>query len=169
MESYNHYLMEHVHNVVYAYEWLKANLPDIDGLSGIGAGLDYFHDSSKYGLQEFDAYDDYYYRKEKTPEVVAAYKKAWLHHIHNNPHHWQHWVLINDEEPVEALEMPDNYIIEMICDWWSFGWRAKNPRELFNWYKENKGKIVLHPNTRIKVELILSMIDKKLYEIEQNS
>ncbi|MFR1480703.1 MAG: DUF5662 family protein [Hydrogeniiclostridium mannosilyticum] len=29
--------------------------------------------------------------------VVQAFQRAWLLHIHRNPHHWQHWVLINDD------------------------------------------------------------------------
>ena len=42
--------------------------------------------------------------------------KAWLLHIHRNPHHWQYWVLINDnpEEGENLIEMPYNYIIGLV-------------------------------------------------------
>ena len=33
------------------------------------------------------------------------------------------------------LEMPYDYIIEMICDWWSFSWQSGNLYEIFKWYE----------------------------------
>ena len=72
-----------------------------------------------------------------------------------NPHHWQHWVLINDDpgEGEVLLEMPYNYIIEMICDWWAFSWEKGNLSEIFSWYDEHKDYIKLHPNTRETVKI----------------
>ena len=56
------------------------------------------------------------------------------------PHHWQYWVLINDnpEEGEVLIEMPYNYILEMICDWWAFSWAKGNLNEIFPWYEERK-------------------------------
>ena len=60
--------------------------------------------------------------------------------------------------------MPDNYIIEMICDWWAFSWSKGNLNEIFKWYDDHKEYIKLSIKTRQKVEDILYQIRKKLDE-----
>lgn len=93
---------------------------------------------------------------------------ATVMHIHRNPHHWQHWVLINDEpkEGTIFIEMPYQYIIEMICDWWAFSWIKGDLSEMFAWYKDHTDYIKMHNNTRSIVEEILEMIRTKLTEVE---
>lgn len=87
-----------------------------------------------------------------------------MRHIHVNPHHWQHWVLINDDpkQGTICLDMPYNYIIEMICDWWSFSFKTGNLSEIFNWYDERKTHILLSDDTRETVEDILGKIREKV-------
>ena len=118
------------------------------------------HDLSKYSAEEYQAYDDYFYGK-KNKETERAFNYAWLSHIHHNPHHWQYWVLKHDDEPEEALEMPEQYVIEMICDWWSFSFKTGNLYEIFDWYEKHKG-MVLHEKTRKLVEDTLNKIKKVL-------
>lgn len=158
-KEYNTYLGNHRDNVTKAYTWLKTNMPDLfDGLN-MGSGLDvgFNHDDSKSNPDEYDAYDAYFYGNNRSHAVVEAYKRAWLLHIHRNPHHWQYWVLINDDpkEGEVLLEMPYNYIIEMICDWWSFSWQKGDLSEIFDWYDEHSAYIKLAPKTRKTVEDIL--------------
>src|SRR5947207_278928 len=44
------------------------------------------------------------YRYEWTQEGVdEAFDGAWLHHQHVNKHHWQHWVLRNDDGDARVL------------------------------------------------------------------
>ena len=117
---------------------------------------------SKYSFFEYDAYDNYFYGT-RTEKVESDFNYAWLHHIHNNPHHWQYWVLKHDDEPEEALEMPIQYVYEMICDWWAFSFKKGDLKEIFGWYDKHKG-MVLHPNTRKLVEDILDKIKKILEE-----
>lgn len=104
----------------------------------------------------------------QNPAIIEAFNRAWLMHIHRNPHHWQHWVLINDEpkEGTILIEMPYPYIIEMICDWWAFSWIKGDLSEMFAWYKDHESYIKLHNNTRSIVEEILEMIRTKLTEVE---
>lgn len=116
------------------------------------------HDESKFSNEEYDAYDKYFYGGNRSYEVRNDFDKAWLHHIHNNPHHWQHWVLLRDDGDIEALDMPMYYIIEMICDWWSFSWNDGDLFEIFTWYGENKDIIKLSTWTKITVENILDMM-----------
>ena len=94
------------------------------------------------------------------------FKYAWLRHIHNNPHHWQYWILHNDDpgEGKVILEMPYNYIIEMVCDWWAFSWAKGDLTEIFNWYDQHKNYMELGEKTRKQIEIILSAIKDSLKE-----
>lgn len=163
--QYDQYLLHHKVNVKKGFDWLKNNLPELvtDGIN-LEREIAFAHDLSKYNTDEYEAYDAYFYGGNRTFSVVQEFNKAWLLHIHRNPHHWQHWVLINDD-PKEGeiiIEMPYNYILEMICDWWAFSWTKDNLNEIFNWYDEHKTYMKLHPKTREKVEDILKQIKEKL-------
>lgn len=153
------------------------------------------HDRSKYDIEEYDAYDNYFYRDGKNSlDGKMEFDLAFLHHIQNNPHHWQHWVLIDDEgddsigdNQVKAFDMPDNYIMEMIADWWSFSWNkyydalsesAKetgvavatndvydNLYEIFDWYERHKDSIVFSTTTQNKVNRFLDILR---YQLDRN-
>ena len=183
--EYDAYLTEHIGNVQNAFNWLQENLPEvlnednyIDEESYYGELEDIIerHDESKYNkipdtehyydlACEWDAYNDYFYG-EKTDAVKASFDKAWLAHIHANPHHWQHWLLQNDDPKIglRVLDMPYVFCIEMICDWWSFSWKTGNLYEIFDWYDKNKVGIILSDKTRTTLEAILDKIKEKLSE-----
>lgn len=167
--EYNEYLNEHINGVCEAYEWLRVNLPEVANPNGWLATMVYLghHDRSKYDAEEYNAYDEYFNGPKKTKEVKEDFNYAWLHHIHNNPHHWQYWVLINDdaEEGIIALDIPYRYVIEMICDWWSFSFKTGNLYEIFGWYKTHKDRMILSDHTRELVEEILNKIRVKLDEL----
>ena len=162
-DDYNEYLTQHIGNVKVGFDWLCKNMPelfegyDADYLGGIISN----HDASKYDDEEYYAYCEYFYG-EKTKEVTDEFDVAWLHHQHCNPHHWQHWLLREDDGDMKALEMPYEYIIEMIMDWWSFSWKSNNLYEIFNWYENNKSRIVLHPQTTDTVEHILELMKNRI-------
>ena len=169
--QYDIYLAQHKANVKKGFDWIHDNLPTIIANSiEYGGVIDYEwqiglnHDASKTDDDEYNAYDDYFYGNNRSFAVVQAFNKAWLFHIHRNPHHWQHWVLLHDEpdETTECIEMPHNYVIEMICDWWAFSWKDGDRFEIFDWYKEHKNYIMLHKNTRKLVEHILDEIEDTL-------
>lgn len=160
--KYDEYLKEHRANVNDAYTWLcKHKMASMHSFALFREIM--YHDASKFEYEEYGAYDKYFYG-EKTPEVEEAFDAAWLHHIHHNPHHWQYWVLINDDESdgTKALMMPNEHVIEMICDWWSFSWKTGNLYEIFDWYEEHKDRMILHKNTRDLVEEILNDIRAEL-------
>lgn len=175
-DKYDEYIKEHKNNVHRAFEWLEMNIPEIFGSNDEGIlaecryQCDFNHDSSKYDEDEYKSYDEYFYGRNKSYEVVNNFNHAWLQHIHKNKHHWQHWVLINDDPDKGEiiLDMPDVYIIEMICDWWSFSWKKGNLREIFAWYHEHKDYMKLSDYTRNKVEDILAAIKVKLAESDVN-
>lgn len=165
--NYDKYLEEHVSNVNKAWDWMADNLPDIP-IQPTTAYI-FGHDRSKYTKKEYDAYDAYFYGNNRSFDVMNNFNYAWLHHIHNNPHHWQYWILINDDPKLGEviLDMPDIYIYEMIADWWSFSWHVNNLTEIFDWYNKRKDYIKLSPKTRTKVESILSQIKNKLDELNK--
>lgn len=167
--AYDEYLREHKEGVAKGLNWLETNLPDIfTGLDLVSLRdqICVDHDASKSTVAEYDAYDKYFYGKNKSYEVVQNFNYAWLHHIHRNPHHWQYWVLINDEpgRGTVVLDMPYDYILEMICDWWSFSWKKGELYEIFSWYNQHKAYIQMSAKTRATVEDILDKMREKLDE-----
>ena len=172
-EKYNEYIKEHRDNVYKAFCWLRDNIPEIFNM---GSDNDtnkfiadceyqckYEHDKSKFEIDEYEAYDNYFYGN-RSYEVVEQFNRAWLRHIHRNPHHWQYWILINDnpDEGELILDMPDIYIIEMICDWWSFSWKQGKLDEIFNWYLKRAKYMKLSTYTRTKVNNILNKMRLKI-------
>ena len=175
-KAYDNYISEHQKNVKHGIAWILAKIkindifPNVD-LQRLIVTVK-FHDASKLSSEEYDAYDAYFYGEERTPEIEEAFDYAWLHHIHENPHHWQHWILKEDDSvndgdymAVKCLDIPDNYIIEMIADWWSFSWKnyliTGNKKELysiFDWYDAHLNSIKMHPNSKKKVEDLLAQI-----------
>lgn len=135
-QKYDEYLEKHRQAVKKAYQWIAAYIPELTDVEAT-RNIE-FHDMSKNTPDEYTPYDNYFYG-EQTPAIIEAFNRAWLMHIHRNPHHWQYWVLINDEpkEGTILIEMPYPYIIEMICDWWAFSWIKGDLSEMFAWYKDH--------------------------------
>lgn len=127
-----------------------------------------FHDLSKWRPDEFVPYARFFYAKPRrdatgyykpTDTGDAAFDFAWLLHQKRNPHHWQWWLLPEDDGGVKVLAMPHRFRLEMVCDWVGAG-KAQgffsppdDPyRETRAWYIKNKDKMQLHPDTRRWVE-----------------
>ena len=184
-QEYDDYIRMHKSCVTLGYMWISIKvydeimevLPDLITFSRYELSQQMLHhDDSKYDYEEYGAYDNYFYDNNSClnmDQIEANFNKAWLHHIHNNPHHWQHWVLIEDDGDSygRGLDMPDNYILEMICDWWAFSWKkfidngtrnVTDLKEIFEWYDSHKDIMILSKTTREKVENILKVLDSKL-------
>lgn len=171
-KEYDLYLEEHKANVAKGFYWIKENLPELlYGLDeeALEQQICHNHDASKTQSDEYDAYDKYFYGdKKRSYEVLQNFDYAWLTHIHRNPHHWQYWVLFNDDPSAgsKALDMPYNYILEMICDWWSFSWKENKLEEIFDWFNEHNDYMKLSEKTRTTVENILLKLDTKLQYLD---
>lgn len=179
--EYDRYLSEHIGGVQKGWEWMEANLlPKMSDWIKANYKADEFdpidifemrelvknHDASKTEPDEYYFYDDYFYlsKDNRSSEVVNNFHRAFLIHMHRNPHHWQYWVLTSDNagEPERYIEMPLPYIFEMICDWWSFSWRSGDLTEIFKWWDEHKTHIRLHKKSRRTVEKILEEMKKAM-------
>lgn len=189
--QYDEYLNEHIANVRKGYEWILAHI-DKTILNDILPGVNFelanqyisAHDASKTMPDEYLAYDNYFYLKDRNdPEVELEFKMAFLRHIQRNPHHWQHWVIIQDDSEHEGpyniagldaevvpFDIPNEYILEMVCDWWSFSWQQRNALEkngqsgfddlyeVFAWYNYHENKIIFSQDTRVKVNRLLDVL-----------
>jgi Family of unknown function (DUF5662) len=122
-------------------------------------------------VQTFYGHDDAFYRDAwrigvhiKPPcghrlRDETAFDRAWLHHQHRNSHHWQHWLLREDDGPTKALPMPESLVREMVADWLGAGRAITGKWGATGWYRENRDRIVLHPDTRLRVEQLLDLGD----------
>ncbi len=164
-QEYDTYLKNHREGVMQAFRWISDNCPclvpyEVEQQTMLNIMQ---HDASKNDREEYYAYDKYFNGASKSFKVVDDFNRAWLHHIHNNPHHWQHWVLLEDDpengQTVKCLQMPEEYVLEMVCDWWSFSFAKGNLREIFDWYDAHKSKMKLHPGTKALVERYLEAIN----------
>src|SRR3990167_5569537 len=127
------------------------------------------HDMSKFYPSEFIPYARFFYGdwydweeiKYKSPTCPWRWTKrqfdiAWLKHQHRNPNHWQYWLLQNDEDGFEKIQMPVKFVEEMICDWKGAGAAQGKKGDTKNWYEKHKDKMVLHDLTR-------ELVDRMVY------
>lgn len=130
------------------------------------------HDWSKFLPCEWFSYVESFYGKFEMNDPVyygpidyqeryyktitqQEFDQAWLHHIHNNKHHWQYWVLKEDSGQTKCLEIPRKYVIEMYCDWVGAGLAITGKRDAVGWYEKNKEKIQMHPKSRQQIEELI--------------
>lgn len=166
-QEYIEYLENHIGGVKEAFSSVSDILQEVlDEYTYNEASLAItLHDESKYDPAEFDAYLNHYYPADygdiKPDEEDIPYQLAWLHHIHNNAHHWQHWILIHDEGNFDVMDMPTSEVIAMICDWHSFS--KKNPKSTaYKWYQDNGDSMMLSDNTRAEIEKYIEYFKEPL-------
>lgn len=122
------------------------------------------HDWSKFLPCEWSPYVNSFYGgfkwKERPQKIKDAFNSAWNHHQKANKHHWQYWLLTNDSDDPKhkPLPMPESYAREMVADWMGAGRAITGKWECPQWYAKNKDKIILHDDTRLYVETLLSSL-----------
>jgi hypothetical protein len=126
--------------------------------AGLGTGAPLWrlviHDWSKMSHAEWTPYVKTFYDAERaSPEAFDA---AWLHHQHRNPHHWQHWLLREDDGLTKTLQMPEPLVREMVADWMGAGRAITGKWGVEAWYCSSKHKMQLHPKTQRLVEALIS-------------
>jgi len=132
------------------------------------------HDLSKLRPSEFIPYARYFYGdypryqtgqkeiKTRWPhifkeDVDRKFDKAWLYHIHRNPHHWQFWLLHEDDGPIKNIAIPMKYLKEMLCDWRGAGRAITGKDNTPDWYFKNREKIILRIVNRRWIEKKLGL------------
>ena len=145
---------------------------------GVSLDLLFTHDLSKLGPSEFPQYARYFYgsypRTKEIPtdfrgfitvreDVYADFDKAWNHHQKMNKHHWQYWVLMNDDGRDKVIEIPMRYLKELLCDWLAANKAFGNGR-IWEWYWDNV-EILLHPNSQEWLEAEIDELEA-IWKIE---
>ena len=136
-----------------------------------------FHDLSKFNPKEFLTSVKYYQGNRSPIEAEKedkGYSLAWLHHFHNNPHHWSYWIDFDMNQNLTPYKIPYKYVIESICDMIGAGitYSRKN-KEIYNWNKpyeyyknhirfnEEISSKIFHPRTRYLFDVILIDLKEK--------
>lgn len=88
----------------------------------------------------------------RTPSI----KKSMFLHAKRNKHHWQWWILPYAPAGMKAFPMERKYILEMVADWRGAG-HAQGKPDTVAWYRANRSKMELHPETRKMVEELLGL------------
>lgn len=111
------------------------------------------HDASKFEPSEFLYYAARFFPIDGTDheseKVKNGFKLAWLHHANHNPHHPAYWALADDGKLI-IYDIPDIYIIEMLCDWMAMS-KYYNSTTLDYWKSESAQKLPMSEYTRSKI------------------
>ena len=137
------------------------------------------HDLSKWDDEEYYAYTKQF-QGGGCPEYFPS---AWLHHIQQNEHHWEHWIfpkrysykrkgsevfdvgdtVYQSRGGLSLIEMPEKYVREMVADWLGASMTYTGSWDMTDWLRENLKDIELHPNS---VEMLISIMGSIGYKLE---
>ena len=149
-ESFLASVCGHVTNVRQAGEMIGVNKHQLK-----------MHDLSKFNLDEFPHYARNFFGDKADPDGFSG---AWLHHIHRNEHHWQHWIFPDGFTPrgstVEngCVEMPGHYALEMVADWMGASKSYTGSLDMTKWLYDNMPKIRVHSKTASHLRGILDSL-----------
>ena len=151
----NHFLTVHKHRKIVRKLCFKCGL--------YWQGLT--HDLSKYSPVEFWN-GVKFYTGTKSPHYgerdTYGYSKAWLHHKGYNKHHAEYWQDIRPNGKTEPIDMPIEYLIEMVCDRVAasmvyLGDKHTDDAPL-QYYQTHKDENQFNEETRTKLENLLYII-----------
>lgn len=173
-EEYTNYIENHRRAVISSYEKYFTPLIgqelDLESCSNVEfqEALQFCtnnindHDMSKYSDIEFQPYRLKWYptvdeslalkNTDIFNQMREEYEAAWKHHYTTNPHHPKYWI----KEDGTILDMELKYIIEMLCDWLSFG------EDIRTWYATAEDeKAAMSAKTKEIVEELMELIYTK--------
>lgn len=123
------------------------------------------HDWTKFTPSEAPHYGRQFFGDHGNP---YAFIKAWIHHQNHNPHHWEYWIPRSGHNRCDPpyqdghpVPMPEWAVREMVADWLGAGRAYEGcwPDVMhWKWLKENRGKMILHPETEAALSRVLSRL-----------
>jgi len=128
------------------------------------------HDLSKFSIPEFWVSVKYFngtHSPNADERRAVGYSSAWLHHQGRNKHHFEYWNDYSGENKKYKLpiEMPMRYVAEMVADRYAAcrtyhkeNYTSKDP---LNYFLMNKATILMHENTKVLLEEILTVMAEK--------
>lgn len=163
-KAYQDYIKEHIDNVHKIWKYI-GNDKQLKLNAYYWTVIDELiqqHDESKYSSLEFNGYKAHFYpedyEKEHKEYNKIKFDVAWNAHQKTNPHHWQYWILIEGDNDFKILPMHYEYVIEMLCDWSAMSLKFKDIPSDF--YAKNKGRMILHKETRKIIEHDILIFDQ---------
>ena len=164
--EYKKYIKNHIANVKTIWKQIQKYLINEYWLDDYNCGiidnLIKRHDKSKYEQHEFNGYRQYFYPTDRENKNKTQFKYAWNYHQKANPHHWQYWLMWSPEG-TKPLEIPFEYIFEMLCDWTSMSLNFGN--DVWNWYEKERKNMLFASNSGTCVERWLPLFDNVLQDI----
>lgn len=125
------------------------------------------HDWTKLLPSEWTGYRDYFYPSTKANEkflsrmkIKDRYFTAWNAHLRRNAHHWQYWVTSNDDGTYTTIEIPEQFVREMVADWCGAGRAITGKWDAIEWFAKNERKMKINEETR---KLVVQMLDKAMF------
>lgn len=125
------------------------------------------HDASKFTYDEFPSYAMQFHGPKPegllTP-LANCFASAWLHHIHHNPHHWQHWIFPDGFTPKHSdvekgvVRMPGALALEMVADWMGASMAYTGSWDMQDWLYKNMPRIRVHSETASHLRSILDAL-----------
>ena len=124
------------------------------------------HDLSKYGPTEFLT-GVRYYQGTRSPNAAEredkGYSEAWMHHKGRNKHHYEYWTDLSLKTlKYESFPMPRKYLVEMVMDrraaCMTYQGRNYTPGSALQYYLTSKERVLIHPQTQMELEYILTML-----------
>ncbi len=118
---------------------------------GVPIGQLEIHDNSKWSNEEFYAYVKHF-EGGGAPDEFA---RAWLHHLHLNPHHWQYHIFPERHTPKDSdveqgvVQMPADYALEMVADWMGTEMYKTGSFDMTKWLIKNIPRIRVHSKTAL--------------------
>jgi len=165
-KEYLNYLEEHLNNVEISYQVIKDVCRDMSFMKDkrmldiLDDEINY-HDVSKLSDEEFNSYRMRFFptKSEKSGMsglVEMLFKKAWKHHVKNNPHHNENWL----EEYEDSLfsDKPNDWQIDcvhMIVDWMAMGIKFNDTAK--DYYENNQDKLAFPDEV---VDFIYKVFDR---------
>jgi hypothetical protein len=120
-----------------------------------------WHDLSKFSVLELPGYVRNFFGDKADPDGFAS---AWLNHIHQNNHHWQHYIFPDGHTPkgstVEngVVFMPYHYALEMVADWIGASKAYTGSEDMTDWLVKNLPNIRVHSKTKEYLRQELDML-----------
>jgi len=86
-----------------------------------------------------------------------------MHHKGRNKHHYEYWTDLSlQTRKYESVQMPRKYLVEMIMDrraaCMTYEGEKYTPGSALRYYLNSKERYLMHPNTQMELEFLLTML-----------
>ena len=148
-QEYLKYISEHIANIKLAHLKYGEQLVKLLNIGKIELGMNILlHDQSKYSVEEFDAYRNYFHTCSDEEKDKESFNRAWEHHYQFNKHHPEHWI---DGDNIK--DMPNIYIAEMLLDWAAMGMKFGDTA--YEYYQKERDKKPFSDTTKKTIDQVI--------------